>query len=175
MSSIGDLNFTLKSPLRRTPTIALACPRDHPDVLLSVERLLIRTDGSAKFICVVVRPTIWLPKLVIVPASMVLMFPVRAVDIWRRVYGISVSNITITRRRNNLTLDINGIFTAGSTSEQDVLKFPRITVVSLSFSLVKVDTGASHCKTEGKLEEHREHSKQAELRERAEILIWFLF
>ncbi len=81
MFSFGDLNLTLKSPLRSTPMIALTCPKDHPDVLLSVERLLKRIDGRAKFICVIVRPTIWLPKLIIVLASMVLKFPVRAVDI----------------------------------------------------------------------------------------------
>lgn len=164
MSSTGELNFTLKFSLRSTSTIALACPSDHPDILPSVETLLTKTPGGAEFICVVVRPTIWLPKVVIVLASMVLMCPVRAVDIWRWVQGI-FGYITVTWR-NNLTLGFNGMLTAGSTSEQDFLKFPRIVLAWLSLSVVKADTGASHCKTEGNLVEHREHVKQAEIRER---------
>lgn len=85
VSSIGDLNNTLNGPLRSTFMIVWACPKLHPDTLLSVESPLIRTDGDAEFNCAGVKPTTWFPKLLIALASMVLMFPARAVDIWRRV------------------------------------------------------------------------------------------
>lgn len=61
--------------------IAWACPKLHPDTLLSVESPLIRADGGAEFSCAVVKPTTSFPKLLIALASMVLMFPARAVDI----------------------------------------------------------------------------------------------
>jgi len=61
--------------------IAWACPKLHPDTLLSVESPLRRTDGGAKFNCTVVKPTTSFPKLLIALASMILKFPARAVDI----------------------------------------------------------------------------------------------
>lgn len=61
--------------------IAWACPKLHPDTLLSVESPPIRTDGDTEVSCAVVKPTTAFPKVLKALASMVLMFPARAVDI----------------------------------------------------------------------------------------------